>query len=172
VKRLVFLLALVSSCSTEAPQRTAEHPLSDALLVTLAEAKNYHHRADVHLADGDTAAAIDDVKSILAISFPQGAPEGEEALLDARARLAKLELGAGHFDDARKVVDDGIASTSRESFFLANLYTVSGELHEAAAHQSDSGDPQVARRERQAALGDYDHSLQIDKRLQERLMKP
>jgi hypothetical protein len=167
---LVGLVALPAACSTAEPAaKSAAQPLTSALLLGLAEAKNYHHRADVHLADGDAASAADDVKSILAIAFPQGDAEGEEALLDARARLAKLDLGLGRAADARQVVDEGLASTSRESFFLANLYTVSGELHEAAAHQLD--DAQAARSERQAALADYDRSLQIDQHLQQELLK-
>src|SRR5262249_8546928 len=81
--------------------------------------------------DGDLDAAAGELRAILAIPFPAGTPEGEETFLDARARLARLEIGRGRLDDAERVVGEGLASAGRDSFFLANLHTVAGELHEA-----------------------------------------
>jgi hypothetical protein len=141
--------------------------LSEPLLIALAQAKNFHHRADVHLADGDTEAAIQDVTNILTIEFPAGAPEAEDTLLDARARLGKLYLGAGRLDQAEKVVDEGIAEAARESFFLANLNTVQGEIRHARA--ATFTDPAAKKEQLHRAIESIDRSIEINKKLQKRL---
>jgi hypothetical protein len=165
---LVPLLAVaLLSCNASPPPPA---PLDEPLLLALAQAKNYHHQADVHLADGDTDAAMASVASILKIQFPPDAPEAQDTLLDARARLAKLCLGSGKLDDARRVIDEGLATAGRDSFFLANLLTVSGEVHEAQAKKLDT-DVAAARDERKAALAAYDRALQIEQRLQKQLYK-
>src|SRR5262245_32858801 len=146
-------------------------PLTEELLVALAQAKAYHHQADVHLSEGDTEAATHRVEKILLIHFPIGAPEGEEAKLDARARLAKLYLGSGKPEEARRVVNEGLSETKRDSFFLANLHTVSGELYEAQAKRLEGSDPAAARESRRAALAEYDNSIQINERIQKRYYK-
>jgi tetratricopeptide repeat protein len=159
------------SDSTTPPAEREPETLSEPLLIALAQAKNYHHQAEIRLADGDTEGAIAAVSRILTIPFPAGAPEGEETRLDARARLAKLYLGAGRLDEARRAVDEGLAAPGRDSFFLANLHTVSGEVHEAEARQLEPRDPAAARAARQAALAAYDRSIQINERLQQKLDK-
>ena len=160
-----------SGVTTPPAERDDDGALSTALLAALGQAKSYHHLADVHLADGDTDAAAAALRQIFAIRFPAGAPEGEETLLDARARLAKLELGRGRLDEARRVVDEGLAAPGRDSFFRANLYNVSGELHEARAHALDGTDAAGARAERRAAITDYHHAIEIDERVQKALDK-
>jgi len=160
-----------SGVTTPPAERDDDGALSAALLAALGQAKSYHHLADVHLADGDSDAAAAALRQIFAIRFPAGAPEGEETLLDARARLAKLELGRGNADEARRVVDEGLAATSRPSFFRANLYNVSGELHEARAHALDGTDAVAARAERRAAIADYHQAIEIDERVQQALDK-
>ncbi|MBI4511696.1 MAG: hypothetical protein HY698_18830 [Deltaproteobacteria bacterium] len=135
------------------------------LLLGLAQAKNYHHQADVHLADGNPSAAIDTVAKVLLLRFPKGMPEGEDVLLDARARLGKLYLGMQRFEEAVRVVDEGIAGASRESFFLANLQAVAGEIHERRAMSLDGKDPSYARAERKKALDAYDRSIRMNDKL-------
>jgi tetratricopeptide repeat protein len=171
----LFLLPLACDSRhggvTTPPAEREPQTLSEPLLIALAQAKNFHHQAEIRLADGDTDGAIAAVSRILAIPFPAGAPEAEETLLDARARLAKLCLGAGRLDEARRVVDEGLATATRDSFFLANLHTVSGEVHEARAKQLEASDPAGARAARQAALAAYDRSIEINDRLQRQLLK-
>jgi tetratricopeptide (TPR) repeat protein len=172
VRRIVLALLVLAACDgRRAPPGRDAELLSETLLVDLAQAKGYHHLADVYLAEGETDAAIGALSSILTIRFPAGAPEGEDTILDARARLAKLLLSLGRFADARRVVDEGLAAPSRESFFLANLYMVAGEIHEAQGKSLDTTDPTAARAERHAAIAAYDRSLQINQRVQERLWK-
>jgi tetratricopeptide (TPR) repeat protein len=148
--------------------------LGEPLMIALAQAKNYHHKADVYLREGQFESAIDAVKQILAISFPQGAPEAEDVTLDARARLAKLLSAQGKAEEAMKVVDQGIAGASRRSFFLANLYTVKGEVYEAMANMLDDQETEEAREQaraaRKQAIEAFDQSIAINTELQKALM--
>jgi hypothetical protein len=151
---------------------TPDDPLlGEELLLALAQAKNFHHIADVHLQDANLAAATDAVRRILAVPFPANAPEGEDVILDARARLAKLLVAQGAIDEATAVVDEGIAGAARRSFFLANLHTVRGEVLEAAAALAADDDPDAARALRHRAIEAYTESNTINEALQRRLMQ-
>ena len=164
---------VLGACSPEksVTGRPSEATVSDeGLMLALSQAKNYHHTADVYLADGNTDGAIQAISSILRIPFPPGAEEGEDALLDARARLAKLYLGAGKLDEAQRVIDEGLV-TNRESFFLANLWTVAGELHEARGKTLDATDPAAAKEARHRAIEAFSHSIAIAERIQKQLYK-
>ena len=145
------------------------------LMIALSQAKNFHHQAKVYISDGQTAKAIESVRAILSLKFPPGAPEAEDVRDDARALLAKLLVGQGQLDEAMTVVQEGIAGSQRESFFVATLYTVEGEIHEARAAQLDAaGDPDSKARavdEKHAAIAAYDKSNQIDLALQKQLME-
>jgi len=141
-----------------------------ALMIALDEAKNFHHKAKVYMSDGNLAAATASVRQILSLHFPPGAPEAEDVQLDARALLAKLLVSQGQLEDAMRIVDAGIALSTRKSFFLANLYTVKGEIHEARALQADAaGDKATGDAERRAAITAFDQSIQIDDMLQKQL---
>jgi hypothetical protein len=186
-------LALVA-CSTDrdagSPARTGEAAprsatrLSDPadadaeligqdLLVALAQAKNFHHKAKVYMTDGNLPAAIASVRQILSLVFPRGAAEADDVRNDARALLAKLLISQSQLDEAARTVAEGLAQSQRESFFVANLYTVQGEIHEARAAALDASDPgkAAARDERHAAIESYDHSIQINERLQKKLVE-
>ena len=75
--------------------------LDEALMLSLSRAKNFHHKANVYLQDGNVDAATEEVSQILTIPFPAGAPEGQDVLLDARARLGKLLLGQAKQQETR-----------------------------------------------------------------------
>jgi len=144
------------------------------LLISLAQARNYHHKARLYMTDGNLAAATAQVRQILTLAFPAGAPEADDVRNDARALLAKLLVSQGQLDEAARTVDDGIAGSTRDSFFVANLYTVQGEIHEARAAALDAaGAPSrtAASDERHAAIAAYDRSIQINARLQKKLME-
>lgn len=145
--------------------------LDEPLMVALAQAKNFHHKADVHLQDGDPARAIASLRAILTIPFPAGAAEAQDVLLDARARLAKLLLGAGDAREALRVIDEGIAAAARPSFFLANLHTVRGEVLEAQARALASSDDAAATALRRQAIDAYDQSIRINEAIQRRLVE-
>lgn len=151
-----------------------EDQIDEPLMLALAIAKNFHHEAKVYMADGKPDDAIAAVQKILAIEFPAGAPEGEDVRLDAHAMLAKLYIGQTKLDDAMKVADAGIAAATRDSFFLANLHTVRGEILQAqalaldATGTTDTIKQQVTALRRQA-IEAFDRSNSIVIPLQERL---
>ena len=151
-------------------------------MLALEEATAWQHRADAHLAEGDVAGAVADVEAVLKVAFPVGAPEGEEARLDAWARLAKLHLtagGAAATEEAEQRaladVEKGRAEASFDSFYRAHLETVHGEILEARARRLESenpnANPSVASPARRQALEAYARSIEINKRVQATLLE-
>jgi tetratricopeptide (TPR) repeat protein len=184
ITALVVLALASSSCSSErdnagSPPSTRLAEPADAigqdLMLALSQAKNYHHKAKIEMSDGRTDDAIASVRAILSLRFPANAPEADDVRDDARALLAKLLVGKGELDEAARVVQEGIAASPRDSFFVANLYTVAGEIHEAraklldAAAEGDAKQRTVA--ERHAAIEAFDKSNQIDAVLQKQIME-
>jgi tetratricopeptide (TPR) repeat protein len=177
MKYLLMLVIVVTACSQQdreaaPPPPSATHTAEPAdvidqkLMVALSQAKNFHHKAKVYMSDGKLDDAIASVREILSLQFPAGAPEAEDVRDDARALLAKLLVGKGELDEAMRVVNEGLAASPRDSFFVANLYTVQGEIHEARAAQLAG--PQAAD-EKRAAIASYDRSIEIDAKLQKKL---
>ncbi len=169
----VAALSTAGGCNSDKTESTDEsvteltepaNALSEELMVTLAQAKNFHHKADVHLKDAQLDSAVTSVEQILSIPFPKGAPEGQDVILDARARLAKLLVTSGKLEAAMKVTDEGIAAGSRESFFRANLHTVRGHVWQAMAQRADEvGDVASGKSARRSAVVEFDHSIQINR---------
>jgi hypothetical protein len=147
--------------------------IDERLLLALEEARAWQHRADVHLADHEVAAAGADVEQVLRIRFPPGAPEGEEARLDAWARLAQLYLGPSENDEDRALaeVQKGRAEATRDSFYRAHLETVAGEIFEARARRIAAAEAERARTVRKEALEAYARSIAINQRVQAALAK-
>ena len=145
-----------------------ENALSEALMLSLGQARNYHHKADLLVSVGKLDEAADAVAKVLEIAFPAKAPESEDVLSDTRARLAKLRVMQDRLDEAMTLVDEGISASSRESFFLANLYTVRGEIFEAKARVAEPNS-QEAREAKLDAIKAFDASIQINKPLLEKL---
>ncbi len=142
------------------------------LMVSLAQAKNFHHKAKVYMTDGNLAEATAAVRQILSLQFPAHSPEAEDVRNDARALLAKLLVSQNQLEEAMRTVDEGIAQSSRESFFVANLYTVQGEIHEAYATRLDADNQKSkAVEERRAAIASYDKSIKINEAIQKKLVE-
>lgn len=168
------VLISVGACSRREPPEathTAEptEAIGPALMVALGQAKNFHHKAKVYMTDGNLGAATASVRQILSLTFPKGAPEADDVRNDARALLAKLLVSQGQLDEAARTVDEGLAQSERESFFVANLYTVQGEIHEARA--TALADKAAATDERHHAIESFDKSIRINERLQKKLME-
>jgi hypothetical protein len=144
-------------------------PIDERLLSCLEEARAWQHRADLHLADGAVNEAVADVEQVLRIQFPDGAREGEEARLDARARLAKLLLGRGDEQRSLAQVEAARKEASFDSFYRAHVEMVAGEIFEARARRLT--DPEAARAARKEALAAYERSIAINQRVQARLAK-
>jgi tetratricopeptide (TPR) repeat protein len=148
--------------------------IDESLMMSLAQAKNFHRKAKVYMSDGKLDEAAAAVRQILSLSFPKGAPEADDVRLDARALLAKLLVLQGKLDEAMRTVDEGLASSQRESFFTANLYTVRGEILEARAMNYDAegeASKGLAAAARRSAIEAYDKSIQINEKLQKQLME-
>jgi tetratricopeptide (TPR) repeat protein len=179
---LSVALALVAGgCSSEreatsSATRTADPSdvIDQDLMIALAQAKNFHHKAKVYMTDGNLASATAAVRQILSLAFPKGAAEADDVRNDARALLAKLLVSQNQLDEASRTIDEGLAQSQRESFFVANLYTVQGEIHEARAagfEAAGEAGKASATDERRAAIASYDRSIQINERLQKTLME-
>ncbi len=178
------LLAL-GGCESEGEQRSVtrlpeasevsgrgDQRIDQQLMVSLAQAKNFHHRAKVYISDGNIPQAIESVRAILSLRFPPGAAETQDVRSDARALLAKLMIGRGELAEAARIVDEGLADASRESFFVANLYTVKGEVHEAQAAAAVAlGEPgaAAAATHRREAIRAFSRSIEINSAIQQRL---
>jgi hypothetical protein len=147
--------------------------VDERLLLGLEEARAWQHRADTHLADHDQAGALADVEQVLKIELLRGSPEGEEARLDAWARLARLKLGSSAAEQERALADveHGRAEATRDSFYRAHLETVAGEILEARANRLAAGDADAAKAARRDALDAYARSIAINKRVQARLLE-
>ena len=145
--------------------------LSEELMLALALAKNHHHKADVYLKQARFEDAVNEIRQILSVPFPEDAPEGQDVRLDARARLAKLLVTRGQLDEAMAVVDGGIEGARRESFFLGNLHSVRGEVWEARAVAVEEEDPAAAREARVEAIRAFDRAIEIENRLLEKLSR-
>jgi hypothetical protein len=181
---LILLVTLVAACSCNSQSeptpttQTAEpaDAIDQNLMIALSKAKNFHHKAKVYMSDGNIAAAIASVREILSLQFPAGAPEAEDVRNDARALLAKLLLGQGDpkspssIDEAMRVVTEGIAGSQRKSFFVANLYTVKGEILEARAAQLPPENVDQVKQAKHEAIEAFDTSNTIDTELQKQLM--
>jgi hypothetical protein len=176
------LVALGFACSGETEKKGGpvtritepEDVIDEGLMIALSQAKNFHHKARVYMSDGQLPLATESVRKILAIEFPAGAPEAEDVRIDARAMLAKLLVAQGQVDAAMSVVDEGLASATRESFFVANLYTVKGEVLQAQAEllvsTGEPGDAERAREVRKQAIVAFDKSIAINEALQKRIL--
>jgi hypothetical protein len=182
VSLLVSAITVAGACSTERdaspPPTTKVADSADVidqdLMVALGQAKNFHRKAKVYMSDGNLVAATAAVRQILSLRFPKGAPEADDVRLDARALLAKLLVSQNQLEEAMRTVDEGLAQSQRESFFVANLYTVQGEIHEAraaAAEAEGEAGKAKATEERHAAIASYDRSIQINDKLQKQLVE-
>lgn len=177
IANVVFFVAARDSGGTDASGRSVtrvaepDEVIGQDLMMALAQAKNFHHKAKVYMTDGKLPEATETVRQILSLRFPAGSPEADDVRNDARAMLAKLLVSQQQLEEAMRTVNEGIAQSTRESFFVANLYTVQGEVHEALAAQSANDDKARADAERRAAIESYDRSIKINEVLQKKLME-
>jgi hypothetical protein len=174
---LIAVALLVAACAAE---REATCPCPEAgraalpeeLMLTLSSARSLHHQADLLLQSGEVERAISVVRAILALKLESRWPEAEEVRLDATARLGKLLLGKGDEKSALEVVERELATGARESFYLSNLHSVRGEILEARAKRLDAaGEKEPGRQSAREAIGAFERSIQINKRLQQQLLE-
>ncbi len=184
---VAFTIGMSCSSSVEQPDKTgkptqsvtktpdaddvaragAGEMIDEQLMIALGQAKNFHYKAKVYMTDGKVTEAIAAVRQILSLRFPANAPEADDVRNDARALLARLLLSQNQTDEAMRVVEEGLAAVTRESFFVANLYTVKGEIHYARA--SAAGSDAKAVEDKRAAIEALDKSIKINEALQKQL---
>ncbi len=138
--------------------------LSEELMVSLSLAKNHHHKANLFTNDGQLDKAAHEVQAILKISFPEASPEAEDVKMDARARLASLWLKQGKLDEAMQMAQKGLSEHSRDSFYVANLHTVLGQIYEAIAAGEELGSEARTKASLQA-ISHFDTSISINNTL-------
>lgn len=169
MKRSIFLLGLLAlgACITEEPQ-----PIDEHLMAALGQARALHHLADVQLAEGDATQAIAALERVAAIDFPEGAPERDDVVVDAYGRIAKVQLGAGHVDEAMSAVEKGLREgRERDTFYVAALHMIVGEIHEArAATAREASDDATARAEAREAIEAYERSIAVNQKVLDRLL--
>jgi tetratricopeptide (TPR) repeat protein len=171
---VLFVATRDGAATQQSVTRVAEpdEVIGQDLMMALAQAKNFHHKAKVYMTDGNLAEATAAVRQILSLRFPPNTPEADDVRNDARAMLAKLLVAQNQLEEAMRTVNEGIAQSTRESFFVANLYTVQGEVHEARALQLDTANEKAkAADARRSAIGAYDKSIKINEALQKKMME-
>lgn len=164
---LLLLLVLSTTCNRDELSLGSD----EALLLPLGEARALHQRADLHLLDGEVAAALDDVREVLAIHFPAGSIEGEYVMLDAHGWLARLLLSQGGEDAERQAlaqIEAGRKLATHDSFFRAHLESLAAEVYKARAKRlTDKAAIKEAQREELRA---NERALAIDRHLQRTLL--
>jgi len=151
-------------------EQVVGRPLDRKLMLALSTARAYHHQADVYVADGNPNQAIEVVRKITQMTWPDG-PEAQEALDDAFARLAKLELSIGQSEQALTTAKQRLAVPAAESFFRSNLISVLGELTKARAEELDATDRGAASALRKEAIATFQRAIEMNERLQLRLIE-
>lgn len=163
----------LSACHRPAPGQPSVAPQvsGEAVLLMLTEARAWQRRADLHLSDGDLAAAIASVKEVLNIPFPSDAFEAEDVRLDACARLAKLYLatgGAAAEEQALAQLELGRKGSTHDSFFRVHLEMVAADVYEARAGRLT--EPEAKKEAKRQAIGALEQATQIARRLQRALL--
>ena len=148
-------------------------PLDQALLSRLSTARSYHHQVDILLRQGQRPSAIDRLKQLLASGLSDDWSETREVRIDNTARLAQLLLAEqGDGGEALVWVDSELAKPHPQSFYLANLHAVRGDILEARAKRIDKmGDKVEAKRWARQAIAAFERSIAINKSLQARLKR-
>ena len=81
------------------------------------------------------------------------APEVEEVLADAYARLAELELKQNHLDPAQKAIEAGLGHAPEATYFRGHLVEVQGLVEESRSQSlADAGKPEEAAKAREKAI--------------------
>jgi len=148
--------------------------LSPELMSMLAVARAHHHRADLLLQrrPPQLARAIDAVRAILALKLDRRYAEAEEVRLDATARLAKLQARSGDLAGALRTVRQQLKVPARQSFYLANLHAVHGELLQQQVDRlRKSGDGVTAKETARRAMRAFETSIAINERLLRELQR-
>jgi hypothetical protein len=150
-------LSLLAGCGPETS------PVVDpALVAFLSKARAAHHRADLAEQEGDRAAAIAAVSTIVDGPRPPATPELVEVLADALARRADLRSQAGDLDGADADVDAGLALATATTHFRGHLLEVRGLVAERRAERlAAAGDAAGAAAARERAIRAFEAAIDV-----------
>ena len=115
--------------------------------------------ADRAIERGEHELAIERLRAIAEREVPSSVAEEDARVIrqDAYDRWARVRMGRGDVDEARRIVERGLALGEREDLFTANLLTTRGRVAEAQG------------RDREAAR-DYHRALVIEEALLDRAL--
>lgn len=158
----VLVLVLVGAgCSRGSPNSLRETP-SDAgapldveTMAFLSMARALHHEANVLEESGDLRGAATRVERIVQAPAPRvgTAPEIEEVLADAWARLAELDVRLGDPTKAEEAARTGLLHARAPTYFRGHLLEVQGIAEEArSTNLADAGDAAGAAKARSSAM--------------------
>ncbi len=150
-------IAIAVSCAQKSgDEQGAAPPIDTDIMAFLSEARALHHQANLKEDAGDLPGAIASMERLVGAQRPhpeRKAPEVEEVLADAYARLAELELKRGGLDAASKAIESGLSHAPDATYFRGHLVEVQGLVMEATAEGlADAGKKDEAARAREKAI--------------------
>jgi hypothetical protein len=155
--------------ASRAAAADAGAPFDVETMAFLSEARALHHEANVAEDNGDLRSAIAAVDRIAHAKRPhadRAAPEIDEVLADAYARLAELDLRTGDSDGASRAANEGLAHARATTYFRGHLLEVEGVVEESrAASLADAGDGAGAARARSNAMRLLEEAVSVQERV-------
>jgi tetratricopeptide (TPR) repeat protein len=153
---LAVAFGVVPACSRHDGGADEGTPVDTEIMAFLSEARALHHEANLKEESGDLAGAVSAMERLVAARRPhpdRTAPEIEEVLADAYARLAELRLKKGELDPAAGAVKSGLEHVAEATYFRGHLVEVQGLVEEARAAQlADAGNAAEAAKAREHAI--------------------
>jgi hypothetical protein len=170
---LVVAFGVVPACSSHHQGTTDEGtPVDTEIMAFLSEARALHHEANLKEESGDVPGAIGAIERLVAAKRPhpdRKAPEVEEVLADAYARLAELRLKKGDLDPAAGAVKSGLEHVEDATYFRGHLVEVQGLVEEArAARFADAGNAAEAAKSREHAIQLLEEVVKIQEQVIQR----
>jgi hypothetical protein len=155
---------------TGGPVAADAAPVDTAIMAFLSMARALHHEADLAEDRGDTAGAIEAVQRLVLAPSPH-APEVDEVLADAYARLAELHLQVHDPDRAAADVQKGLERAHEPTYFRGHLLEVGGLVEEARVHGlADAGRRAEADEARARAMQMLEEAVRVQQGTIERVL--
>lgn len=164
----VLSLLAVGCRTRERGEREDVRAVDVELMAFLSEARALHHQANIKEGVDDLEGAVTAMERLVTARRPhaeaQGtnAPEVDEVLADAYARLAELRLRQRRHDAAAEAIAKGLTHAPSTTYFRGHLLEIEGLIEEArAAEWADAGKPQDAERARERAMALLEEVVRI-----------